>query len=119
MTVPALDTAFFSRRALALDRAVPASAGPVVTQGQPMLDIVEPPSQLLSRVATRSSKASATNLSPPENQSSSLSSPSPASSSLSSTRLIYGMIDGLTIAVKLQINLSPPVRKNFHVERLA
>src|SRR5208283_4994173 len=38
------------------------------------------------RVTTRSSKASATNLSPPESQSSSLSSPSPASSSLSSTR---------------------------------
>jgi glycosyltransferase involved in cell wall biosynthesis len=41
---------------------------------------------LHGRLDLRSSKASATNLSPPESQSSSLSSPSPASSSLSSTR---------------------------------
>ena len=48
LMLPALDTAFFACRAPALDRAVRASAGPVVTQGQPMLDVGEPPSQPLS-----------------------------------------------------------------------
>src|ERR1700682_4241680 len=46
--LPAPDTAFFAGRALSLNRAVCASAGPVVTQGQPIFDVVESPSEPLS-----------------------------------------------------------------------
>jgi hypothetical protein len=48
LMLPALDATLLAGRASRLDRAGRTGAGPVVPQGQAVLDIVEPPDQPLN-----------------------------------------------------------------------
>ena len=48
LMLPALDATLLAGRALRFDRAGRTGAGPVVPQGQAMLNIVEPPGQPLA-----------------------------------------------------------------------
>src|SRR6516164_1143938 len=51
LMLPALDATLLAGRALRLDRAGRAGAGPVVPQGQTMLNVIEPPGQPLASTA--------------------------------------------------------------------